>query len=589
MSAVTLIDLTAEDEPPLGSCPVCGIDVPICELPDHCEAHFASGPDAQVAMELDGSGDVVCNVCGVSVPLYQLEAHEVAHELHQEVELSLLDDVAAAEDLQLRELQARYGFAPRERPAGTKCYICQAEGHWAPDCPQNRSNIEFQKRIVPQPTPSAVAASQRPDPQWGSAADAASGQGSQLHRLLTECLLRQRPAPGAVKVSAVLCGPVGHFGGQTFDSGWGCGYRNIQMQLCHALMHWPQAHAALFGGAGYVPDIPSLQAWIECAWRAGFDPAGAEQLGGSVQGTKKWIGTTEAATLLRYFGLPARIVDFGVDQQAGTSTSGARPIETSSVNGHGAQGGVHPGVECDACGVCPIVGMRWQSQILPNFDLCPACHGKPEVRDPSGPFWSIPPPNGAATACSVGESLTRWVWRYFQADAANAAPGNESKTVLATGPLDRYLSTNSALENGSFNGNAGPAAALSSPGASCHRQATTIGYATLEVIATQLPPLYLQHEGHSRTVVGIERREFRGGQAPEYSLLVFDPGVPPQKLRAALAAGQGWQKMVRRGVHTLRQGQFQVLHVPLEPGKAVAAVGSVAYEASKVIAAAERY
>ena len=39
---------------------------------------------------------------------------------------------------------------------------------------------------------------------------------------------------------------------------------------------------ALFGGCGYVPDVTSLQAWLECAWAAGFDPTGAEQLGRSV-------------------------------------------------------------------------------------------------------------------------------------------------------------------------------------------------------------------------------------------------------------------------------------------------------------------
>ena len=36
---------------------------------------------------------------------------------------------------------------------------------------------------------------------------------------------------------------------------------------------------ALFGNCGYVPDVASLQAWLECAWTAGFDPMGAEQLG----------------------------------------------------------------------------------------------------------------------------------------------------------------------------------------------------------------------------------------------------------------------------------------------------------------------
>ena len=40
---------------------------------------------------------------------------------------------------------------------------------------------------------------------------------------------------------------------------------------------------AMFGGCGYVPDIGSLQAWLECAWAAGFDTSGAEQLAHAVQ------------------------------------------------------------------------------------------------------------------------------------------------------------------------------------------------------------------------------------------------------------------------------------------------------------------
>lgn len=66
----------------------------------------------------------------------------------------------------------------------------------------------------------------------------------------------------------------------------------------------------VFGGCGFVPDIPWLQAWLECAWKEGFDTDGSEQLGGRVQSTHAWIGTTEAAALLRQFGVRARVVDF---------------------------------------------------------------------------------------------------------------------------------------------------------------------------------------------------------------------------------------------------------------------------------------
>ena len=71
-----------------------------------------------------------------------------------------------------------------------------------------------------------------------------------------------------------------------------------------------EMEAALFKGCGFVPDLLSLQAWLECAWKAGFDTAGGDMLGNVMQGSHQWIGTTECAALLRFFGLKAQIIDF---------------------------------------------------------------------------------------------------------------------------------------------------------------------------------------------------------------------------------------------------------------------------------------
>lgn len=92
-------------------------------------------------------------------------------------------------------------------------------------------------------------------------------------------------------------------------SWWSCGYRNIQM-LCSALMRDSAIAPLLFGGSGVLPDVTSLQMWLERAWARGFDPAGAAQLGGqgSLYQSTKWIGSTEAAALLRSSGVPARVV-----------------------------------------------------------------------------------------------------------------------------------------------------------------------------------------------------------------------------------------------------------------------------------------
>ena len=45
-----------------------------------------------------------------------------------------------------------------------------------------------------------------------------------------------------------------------------------------------------------------LQEYLEMAWSKGYDPQGASQLG-SLYNSKKFIGTTECAMLLRSFGI----------------------------------------------------------------------------------------------------------------------------------------------------------------------------------------------------------------------------------------------------------------------------------------------
>lgn len=106
---------------------------------------------------------------------------------------------------------------------------------------------------------------------------------------------------------------------------WSCGYRNIQ-QLCTALMKIPAFKAKLFNGDGDIPDVNGLQAWIEKAWSAGFDTAGQQQLGGSLVGSDLWIGATECAALLRYFGLKAEVVDFSSSQDGSSAQLGDRLI-----------------------------------------------------------------------------------------------------------------------------------------------------------------------------------------------------------------------------------------------------------------------
>ncbi|CAM6041865.1 unnamed protein product [Sphagnum compactum] len=134
-------------------------------------------------------------------------------------------------------------------------------------------------------------------------------QDLELMNLLQKCLETDQKAGWMSTV--VLAANVRHFESRKEeDLGWGCGWRNIQMLSFHLMMQDLHMKDVLFGGAGFVPDILALQNWLEVAWAKGFDLAGADYFNWHIHGTRKWIGTTECAALLRLFGVRARIVDF---------------------------------------------------------------------------------------------------------------------------------------------------------------------------------------------------------------------------------------------------------------------------------------
>ncbi len=68
-------------------------------------------------------------------------------------------------------------------------------------------------------------------------------------------LLASRLCWGSILVLQRLTGAVQHFSSQAPDSGWGCGFKNLQMLLSHLLQRGPAVKEALFGGVGFVPDI----------------------------------------------------------------------------------------------------------------------------------------------------------------------------------------------------------------------------------------------------------------------------------------------------------------------------------------------
>nr|XP_056712194.1 zinc finger-containing ubiquitin peptidase 1 [Euleptes europaea] len=78
-----------------------------------------------------------------------------------------------------------------------------------------------------------------------------------------------------------------------------------------------------------------------------------------------------------------------------------------------------------------------------------------------------------------------------------------------------------------------------------------------KLVCTSKPPIYLQHQGHSRTIFGIEERKNKS-----LCLLVFDPSCPSQEMQKLLKETDiDSMRMIRRFVGGLRHKQYQVVAI----------------------------
>ncbi|GAA97229.1 hypothetical protein E5Q_03905 [Mixia osmundae IAM 14324] len=147
--------------------------------------------------------------------------------------------------------------------------------------------------------------------------------------------------------SAILChDSVQHIRSHACDLGWGCGFRNAQMLLScirdlppyreHLLRLQEGDEADMLAGlrkpdvsadtekaspsttpsqragstvCASIPAIKELQAVSEQAWHAGYDAKGASHFKNSIEGSKRWIGTTDVYTMLTYMGIRVGILD----------------------------------------------------------------------------------------------------------------------------------------------------------------------------------------------------------------------------------------------------------------------------------------
>ncbi len=147
---------------------------------------------------------------------------------------------------------------------------------------------------------------------------------------------------------------------------------------------------------------------------------------------------------------------------------------------------IHSGVQCNICGSCPIIGVRHRSLGLTDYDACSTCVSSPAAQS-RGPFEPLgheaatneqasstsgkagpgqarlPQPKSGRAGGDDGAPrhamLMRWVWDYFSVPARQegAAPGSTRAGATAAQPTR-----------------------------------------TSGTVMAHKPPLYLQHQGHSR-------------------------------------------------------------------------------------------
>ncbi|XP_070952447.1 zinc finger-containing ubiquitin peptidase 1 isoform X2 [Macaca nemestrina] len=84
------------------------------------------------------------------------------------------------------------------------------------------------------------------------------------------------------------------------------------------------------------------------------------------------------------------------------------------------------------------------------------------------------------------------------------------------------------------------------------------GEGSPKVVCTSKPPIYLQHQGHSRTVIGIEEKKNR-----TLCLLILDPGCPSREMQKLLKQDveASSLKQLRKSMGNLKHKQYQIVAV----------------------------
>ena len=289
------------------ACPLCPTTF---SNPTLLQSHFSSKhPD----LSPEVAASPVCPVCGErGWSSQQLQLHVESHFGSASCSSADQESERLAAELDVRERAKRRREEEAEFASLQQKYGMDEQGNFT-----EQSAAGLRKAVVSGDL-SVVDYYER---SAGLAESQRSGvdDGSSLTPKITSILRGLSMASPSV-VETLLASRTDHYASTFGDKGWGCGFRNLQMVvscLLHSTQYRETVVAAVEGnrnlggrlGAG-VPSLPRLQRVIEEAWRAGFDRAGCEQLGGRLVNSRKWIGATEIATFLSFCNVDSEIYDF---------------------------------------------------------------------------------------------------------------------------------------------------------------------------------------------------------------------------------------------------------------------------------------
>jgi hypothetical protein len=330
-----------------------------------------------------------------------------------------------------------------------------------------------------------------------------------------------------------MCSDVDHFQSR-WDRGWGCGWRNLQ-QFVSALSKRPEFAARLWHGAlNQVPTIGDLQKALENAWALGFDRLGQQQLQ-SVSDSRRWVGTTEMVAALRSRDINVRIAAF------------PRP-----------SGGAELAL------LCPGAVVRNKPDV--HYGLVAWVIRYFRARGVVERAWSgtpRPPPGGGGRGGSRGAFLRGGTGR------GGGGRGGKKRTFDENEPQQARLDSFGFFGGEPRARSGGPqqgrlesfgfseSAAFQASGAAEEQgvlatDPLALATASVTAAAPFVPPLYLQHQGHSRTIVGYEIKHDGA-----VNLLILDPST--QGLFEGVRSGD--LRQLRRGEATLTKRQYEIVYL----------------------------